>query len=81
MRTASSPLSEGKFKPHFETISPTSKQLKEHSAKSNTSKVSQQSPQKFDILVFGDDGAGKRTFMEQFTHKRVLKDTIVSKTC
>ena len=36
---------------------------------------------KIDILVFGDDGVGKRTFMEQFTNKRVLKNTRSSKTC
>ena len=36
---------------------------------------------KIDILVFGNDGVGKRTFMEQFTNKRVLRDARASKTC
>ena len=36
---------------------------------------------KIDILVFGDNGVGKRTFMEQFTNKRVLKKNKASKTC
>ena len=44
-------------------------------------KAAQLKSRKIDILVFGDDGAGKRTFMEQFTNKDVSKDTQVSKTC